>query len=191
MRHRWIPPLVVACALTSAGAHSQSAPEAPRSAATNPSATMPVSELSPGAKIVAATLKSGLLRSRNSAQETSRPMPPEILEKLTPFFPRDLLESVRYSVGDVTPSGLAGFAIRNGNAAAVTLIDTVVFRHADYVSDLTLWAHELHHVEQYRTWGVDGFAARYAFSWTQVEAEARHRADAFRAWRATASAAIR
>lgn len=131
------------------------------------------------------------MRSRNSARESSRPIPPDILEKLTPFFSRELLESVRYTIGDVTPDGLAGFAIRNGNAAAVTLIDTVVFRHANYVSDLALWAHELHHVEQYRAWGVDGFAARYAFSWTQVETEARDRAAEFREWREAASTSVR
>lgn len=73
----------------------------------------------------------------------------------------------------------------------MTLIDTVVFRHPDYVSNLALWAHELHHVEQYQAWGVDGFAARYAFSWPQVEAEARDRADEFSVWRERAPAALR
>jgi hypothetical protein len=140
---------------------------------------------------VAATFKSGLLRSRNTARENAQPIPPDIRAGLAPFFPQALLDSVRYTIGDVSPDGLAGFAIRNGNAAAVTLVDTIVFRQSSHVSDLSLWAHELHHVEQYRSWGVDGFASRYAFSWNQVEAEARDRAAAFRAWRTSRPTLVR
>ena len=77
---------------------------------------------------------------------------------------------------------LAGFAIRNGNAAAVTLIDTIVFKDESYVGSLALWAHEMHHIEQYKAWGLSGFAARYAFDWKSVEAEASGRAKEFVAW---------
>ena len=34
--------------------------------------------------------------------------------------------------------GVAGFAIRNGNAAAVTLIDLVVFKDESYIGSLAL-----------------------------------------------------
>jgi hypothetical protein len=85
-------------------------------------------------------------------------------------------------VGDVSPSGLAGFAIRNGNAAAVTLIDTIVFKDETYVKNLALWSHEMKHIEQYKDWGAQGFASRYAFGWQTVEDEAEATARKFVTW---------
>jgi hypothetical protein len=135
-----------------------------------------------GASIISGTLESALKRSRDTARADSKPVPDEIRDALVPFYPAELLENVRYSIGDTTPGGVAGFAIRNGNAAAVTLIDTVVFSEEGHVRNLALWAHEIHHVQQYKDWGVPGFATRYAFNWQDVEAEATARAHAFVAW---------
>ena len=135
-----------------------------------------------GANMISQTLESALRRSRDAARADSKPIPAEIKDALVPFYPAELLADVRYSIGDTSPSGLAGFAIRNGNAAAVTLIDTIVFKDEKYVHSLSLWAHEVHHVEQYKEWGVDGFATRYAFDWQHVESEASDRAQAFVAW---------
>jgi len=135
-----------------------------------------------GANIISATLESALKRSRDAARVNSHPIPDEVRQSLIPFFAEELLDEVRYSIGDTSPAGLAGFAIRNGNAAAVTLIDTVVFKDEGYVRNIALWAHELHHVEQYKEWGVAGFSTRYAFSWRDVEAEASTRANDFVAW---------
>ena len=135
-----------------------------------------------GASIISGTLESALKRSRDTVRIDSKPIPDEIREALVPFYPAELLENVRYSIGDTTPGGVAGFAIRNGNAAAVTLIDTVVFSSETHIRNLALWAHELHHVQQYKDWGVAGFATRYAFNWQDVEAEATKRAYSFIAW---------
>lgn len=135
-----------------------------------------------GANIIANTLQSALQRSRDNLRPESKPIPEEVRKALVPFYPEELLKDVRYTIGDPSQTGVAGFAIRNGNAAAVTLIDTVVFKEEDYVHSLALWAHELHHVEQYKEWGVAGFAQRYAFGWADVEAEASAKADAFVAW---------
>ena len=135
-----------------------------------------------GGNLIAQTLESGLRRSRNAARVNSHPLPDEIRAGLAGYFPDELLDQVRYSIGDTTPDGLAGFAMRNGNAAAVTLIDTVVFKNERYVNNLALWAHEMHHVHQYADWGVAGFASRYAFGWEAVEKEARERAQDFVNW---------
>lgn len=135
-----------------------------------------------GANIVSETLAAALQRSRDTLRADSKPIPEEVKKGLIPFYPPELLENVQYVIGDVTPSGVAGFAIRNGNAAAVTLIDTVVFKDESFVGSLALWAHEIHHVQQYSEWGISGFAARYAFGWAEVEAEASERAKSFVAW---------
>jgi hypothetical protein len=130
-----------------------------------------------GAGVVGKTFASALTRSRDAARAESRPMPPEIRQALAPVYPAGMLDKVRFAVGDYSPDGLAGFAIRHGRAAAVTLVDTVVFKDERYVNNIALWAHELHHVEQYAEWGVDGFASRYAFGWRSVEQAATDRAD--------------
>jgi hypothetical protein len=135
-----------------------------------------------GSNILSETLAAALQRSRDTVRPRSLPMPEEVKKGLIPFYPAELLENVRYAIGDPSQTGLAGFAIRNGNAAAVTLIDTVVFKNEDYVGSLALWAHEIHHVQQYKEWGVSGFASHYAFGWKDVEAEASARAKAFVAW---------
>jgi len=135
-----------------------------------------------GANVVSETLASALQRSRDTVRTNSRPIPEEVKKGLVPFYPLELLENVRYTIGDVSRAGVAGFAIRNGNAAAVTLIDTIVFKDESYLGSLGLWAHEMHHIQQYTEWGLSGFAARYTFSWGEVEAEASARAKEFVAW---------
>jgi hypothetical protein len=135
-----------------------------------------------GSNFVAGTLENALKRSRDAARTESKPVPDEVKKALQPFYAAEDFKDVRYSVGDVSPAGLAGFAIRNGNAAAVTLIDTIVFRDEDYVKNLALWSHEMHHIKQYKEWGTLGFASRYAFGWQAVEDEAQARAKEFVAW---------
>ena len=134
------------------------------------------------ANLISETLASALQRSRNMVRTDSKPIPDAVKKELMPFYSEETLKDVRYTIGDTSQAGLAGFAIRNGNAAAVTLIDTVVFKDEKYVSSLALWAHELHHVEQYKDWGLSSFAANYAFGWKEVEAEASARAAAYVAW---------
>ena len=141
-----------------------------------------IGQLQFGANTLATAFSSALQRSRDAARADSKPIPKEIREALEPFYSEEMLAKVRYSIGDTSPAGVAGFAIRNGNAAAVTLIDTIVFKDEVYTKNLALWAHELHHVEQYRDWGLDGFASRYIFGWSEVEEEASARADEFVSW---------
>jgi hypothetical protein len=141
-----------------------------------------IGQLQFGVNTLATAFGSALQRSRDTARADSRPIPSDIREALEPFYSDKMLSKVRYSIGDTTPAGLAGFAIRNGNAAAVTLIDTIVFKDEVYTKNLALWAHELHHVEQYRDWGLEGFASRYLFGWAEVEDEASAKAAEFVTW---------
>jgi hypothetical protein len=134
------------------------------------------------ANVISETFAAALQRSRDTVREGSKPIPEAVIKGLTPFYPESLLREVRYNIGDTSQTGLAGFAIRNGNAAAVTLIDTIVFKDESFVNSLALWAHEMHHVQQYQDWGLSGFAARYAFGWNDVENEASERAKSFVSW---------
>jgi hypothetical protein len=114
----------------------------------------------------------------------TRPIPPQIIQGLTGYFAPALLHEVRYRSGGGTELSLPALAFRYGDAAALTLVDVVMFNaEADAQTDLKLWAHELTHVMQYRRWGLDGFAARYVADSNAVEREAYANADRFVVWR--------
>ena len=116
----------------------------------------------------------------------TEPVPPLIAEGLAGYFSPGLGQAVRWRGAGTTELSLAGLAFQYGDAAAITLIDVVLFRSdADARHDLKLWAHELTHVEQYRRWGVDGFVARYVADSGAVEREAYANADRFEAWRSS------
>jgi hypothetical protein len=173
---------VAACLAATASAQQPQTRPASRGIISVAASGLVLSTAQYGANIISSTLESALKRSRDTARAGSRPIPDEIRNALTPFYPAELLANIRYSVGDTSPAGVAGFAIRNGNAAAVTLIDTIVFSEESHIRNLALWAHEIHHVQQYEDWGIGGFSTRYAFNWQDVEAEATARAHAFVAW---------
>jgi hypothetical protein len=124
-----------------------------------------------------------LNNARDRARAESEPIPPEMRAELEPFFDAELLDRVRYRVGDTRPLTIAGFTIPNSETAAITLIDTIVFRTSELTENAALWAHELHHVEQFRDWGVDGFIVRYAQRSPQVELDAEERAAEYLKWR--------
>jgi hypothetical protein len=98
------------------------------------------------------------------------------------------MNRVRYKIGDNGFVNLAHLLEQGGVASAVTLIDVVVFRGPSEADDLSIWAHELTHVDQYRSWGVHSFAVQYARNWRSVENPAYAKGDGFWAWRARAAA---
>lgn len=111
-----------------------------------------------------------LKESRRTSSRGARPIPDQIRRQLKGFYSDDLLNRARYKIGDPGVFNLANLSIQYGDAAAVTLIDVIVFRDgldADY--DARLWAHELKHVQQFRDWGTRDFAIRYLRSWNSVE----------------------
>ncbi len=128
---------------------------------------------------VAPPLAAGIRFSRSQAlREDVRRPPPEVREALAPYFEPAVLDSTRWSLaGHDLGAGtlLARWYYEEG---AVTLRDVIVFSDAEVARNIWLWAHELAHVEQYRRYGIDGFARRYAADWRALEAEANARAFA-------------
>lgn len=127
--------------------------------------------------ITATALEGWILRSRESAvREGTLPIPAEIRRQLLPFYSAELLDVVRYKVGDNDELSAARNVMQNPDIKAVTLVDIIVFRSAQMAEqDVALWAHELLHVQQYREWGSAGFAARYSRDFNAVEAPAYRR----------------
>jgi hypothetical protein len=105
-----------------------------------------------------------IIAGRNAAiQRGAYPIPENIKQGLRRWYPNDLIDSVRWTAdwGPLENTLQAAQMQFNGRTQAITLINVVIFRSADLATaanSLALWAHELVHVEQYRRWGVFGFA---------------------------------
>ena len=123
-------------------------------------------------QVAASGLQNWIVQARNTAATGDiRPIPLNIRVQLEPYYDMQVLESVRYKIGDDTELNAANAVLQNPDVNAVTLIDIIVFRNPDdALNNVALWAHELKHVEQYQQWGVAGFAARYTRDYNAVEA---------------------
>lgn len=124
-------------------------------------------------EVAATSLEGWILRSRASAlNQGTAPIPPAIRQMLLPYYPTDVLDNVRYRVGDADDMAAARTMLQNPDIKAVTLVDVIVFRNEALAQDAALWAHELFHVQQYRQWGSLEFARRYTRDYDAVESPA-------------------
>ena len=117
--------------------------------------------------------------TRDRVYPQGHPIPVALRRQLAPFFPRTVLEKVRYATAwDPTADLLPALFMGRSPKAAMTLGDVILFRDAHGVTDPLLWAHELTHVLQYQQLGVTAFATRYLERGWELEAEATAKADA-------------
>jgi hypothetical protein len=97
------------------------------------------------------------------AAQSAQPMPANIAQALSPYFPPNILSSAKFTTRARAGISLATITLEvNGDVAAMTLDNIIVFDDDQRAQDLGTWAHELIHVSQYRNMGVEGFAALYA-----------------------------
>ncbi len=129
-------------------------------------------------------LRDAILRSRQEALVAgTQPIPPAIRARLRGYYRDDLLDRVRWRAGGGSEQSLQLNVIQYGDRAAITLNEVVVFaREADARGDAALWAHELWHVQQFTSWGVDDFAVRYVRDFRAVESEAEKAATDYLSW---------
>ncbi|MFV3383369.1 MULTISPECIES: DUF4157 domain-containing protein [Pseudomonas] len=103
----------------------------------------------------------------------TEPIPLHIRAQLEPWYDFAVLDAARYRVGDEEQVSAANALLQNPDVNAVTLIDTIIFRHAQDAEDnVALWAHELKHVQQYQELGVEEFARRYTRNYEDLEGPA-------------------
>jgi hypothetical protein len=125
------------------------------------------------ANAAAPLLERWFIESRASAlQGVTALIPPDVRADLSRYYDADVLNRVRFKIGDAGVMNLANLSIRYGDANAVTLTDLIVFANPLGPQDRALWAHELKHVQQFRDWGTRDFSIRYLRSWNSVENEA-------------------
>jgi hypothetical protein len=131
-------------------------------------------------------------QSRNDGINGSMPIPPNIRTALTGYVPEPTLDRARYKIQDNGALNLAHLTLLMGigHPTAITLDDLIVFRDPGGATSVTLWAHELFHVDQYRLWGVDDFAKNYARNDNEVEDPAYASENGFMAWRTNAGPAF-
>ncbi|MER9965061.1 DUF4157 domain-containing protein [Mesorhizobium sp. M0045] len=115
------------------------------------------------------TLEVWLRRSRNDAIHGSRPIPKDVRQAMKGWYSGALMNGVGYKIGQGGELNLAHGSLTYGDAKAITLIDVIVFKNADIAKDMSIWAHELHHVSQFNDWGLHSFAVQYARSVNSVE----------------------
>lgn len=120
------------------------------------------------------TLQQWLETTHQLAQlQRPQPVPLHIRASLAPYFDTVTLEQARFIIGDTEAFSPASAILANPHVNAVTLLDTIVFRRAkDAEDNLTLWAHELKHVQQYLQLGSEEFARRYIQDADSIETPA-------------------
>jgi len=114
-------------------------------------------------------LEQWIIASRNDAINGAMPMPPEVRQVLQYWYPSNLLDIMRWKIGQGGELNVANASTRYGEAEAITLIDVVIFRDQDAYLDLSTWVHEMKHIQQYADYGVHSFAVQYMRSWNSIE----------------------
>jgi hypothetical protein len=105
-----------------------------------------------------------MIQGRNAVvAHGGRPLPSHVRRALQGQFSGELLNSVRWTTNwNLVQNTLqAAQMFANRDTQAITLLNAIVFRDTSGVDDIALWAHELHHVQQYADWGVLEFAKRW------------------------------
>ena len=112
----------------------------------------------------------------------AKPIPADVKDALAVEYGPELVRA-RYVVSQLAVELLTaidrfqGTSLRK-NLSAVTVDDLILFSSAPTLSDLWMWAHELHHVHQYEERGsIHAFALWYVNDCEAVEQAADDRAN--------------
>lgn len=139
-------------------------------------------------EFVAMPLAAAIREARARHIAGAKPLPADVKKALANFFPQDVLDRARYTVGTVEitlPNGIGKVQKFLGNDYAVVCDDVIVFPKdpGTFRNDPQWWGHEVTHVQQYKEWGIDEFAFRYVKSLSnEVEDPAYARGDEVLAW---------
>ncbi|QRF66440.1 DUF4157 domain-containing protein [Ponticoccus alexandrii] len=112
----------------------------------------------------------------------TKPLPDDVKTLLasTGVIPPSVLDRARYVVdndGSTVASIINDLTLKFGSKTdvnhAVTIDDIIVFaKEPRRLEDIGFWAHEIHHVAQYKQLGIEGFAADFTVRWEAMEADA-------------------
>lgn len=107
---------------------------------------------------------SGMSAARNAVLvKGGNRIPPDIRAALAPWYPAELLESIRWSTEWNAIQNVPQLVqfLSMPNIRAMTFMNVVIFHNPREIDDVELWAHEIHHAQQYKEWGLVEFAKRW------------------------------
>ena len=105
-----------------------------------------------------------IIDGRNAVLQTGgHRVPSHVRQALAGFYDDNLMDSVRWSTSwnAVQNTLQTAQMFANRDTKAIALMNVIVFRDSKAADSIENWAHELHHVKQYRQWGVLEFAKRW------------------------------
>ncbi len=139
-------------------------------------------------QFVAMPLAAAVRQAREKHISSAKPLPDHIKEPLKKFFPQEVVDRAKYTVGkvDITlPNGIGQAQKYMSGGYAVVVDDIIVFNTdpPSFFEAPFWWAHEVTHVQQYMQWGIEDFALRYVSNYRgNIEAPADARGDEAFAW---------
>ena len=118
-------------------------------------------------ELIAAPLAAAIRAAREKHLANSRPLPKDVKAGLAGIFPDSTLERARYAIGNVEitlPNFIGQGSKFLEKDTAVVVDDIIVFPidPGSFQDSTFWWVHEVAHVNQYRVFGVDQFAYKYA-----------------------------
>jgi hypothetical protein len=129
--------------------------------------------VNPAGMALALAIRHANAQARNGCQ----PAPADVQQMIGQLF-QGVIQGVCYNTLDRNRVALdSAVMLLSNDTAALTLDDVIVFRSESEAHQWKLWAHELTHVMQYRSWGIDTFANDYINNSARLEEEARTHAD--------------
>jgi hypothetical protein len=128
---------------------------------------------------LAPLLSASISHSRASAlRKGGNRIPDAMRRQLSPFFDAATIDQVRWTISSPRVSIDTFVTTLFPRYRAMTFDDLVVFGSRADAEDISLWAHELVHVEQFRQMGsVRRFSRAYLGHWPEMENAAVHKTN--------------
>lgn len=131
-------------------------------------------------ELAAEPLAAAIRSAEKQFESDAKPIPDDVKAALAPYYPADVLQAARWTVGSVSLS--IPDLINQGRKVFANIDNAVTVGHVtvfvrDPESNYHWWAHELQHQVQYHNWGIDSFAYKYMTSCHDVESNAEDEAQ--------------
>ncbi len=131
---------------------------------------------------LAAALAVALHAVYDRYEPAAKPIPEDVKKATAGEYAEELARS-RYVVSALAIKLISAIDQFQGTSLrsdqhAMTVDDLIIFSSTPSISDIWMWAHELHHVRQYRALGsIDAFAVAYMGDCEAIEKAADDRAN--------------
>jgi hypothetical protein len=133
--------------------------------------------------VMAAPLAAAIHSAVERLQGSSKPLPDDVKLGLKDLFPADILDKAKYTIGSIEitlPNFIGQGKKFQGDHYAVVIDNIIVFNVTppSFKSGAWWWGHEVAHIQQYSTMGIEVFSFNYLKDLGKsIEAEANQMGD--------------